>query len=65
MASESIAHSAVLQCFRGFLRRKKKRTESLVLNLVAISKASLIFISILWKITLKQVLIQRPFVTFE
>ena len=32
---------------------------------IAISKGSLIFISILLKITLKQSLIQRPFVTFE
>ena len=32
---------------------------------IAFSKGSLIFISILLKITLKQSLIQRPFVTFE
>ena len=37
-----------LQCFQGFLRRKKKNAQrGLVLNLVKISKDFLIFISIL------------------
>ena len=45
--------------------KKKNVQRVLVLNLVAISKGSLIFISLLLKITLKQSLIQIPFVTFE
>ena len=51
--------------FEDFGGEKKNVQRVLVLNLVAISKGSLIFISILLKITLKQSLIQRPFVTFE
>ena len=47
------------------MRRKKNVQRVSVLNLVAISKGSLIFISLLLKITLKQSLIQRPFVAFE
>ena len=40
-----------MQCFQGFLRRKKKNVlRGLVLNLVKISKDFLIFISILLKI---------------
>ena len=39
-----------LQCFQGFLRRKKNVQRVLVLNLVKISKDFLIFISILLKI---------------
>ena len=50
--------------FEDFLGKKNVHRVS-VLNLVAISKGSLIFISLLLKITLKQSLIQIPFVTFE
>ena len=53
-----------LQCFQGFLRRKKNVQRVLVLNLVKISKDFLIFISILLKIAEKG-LIQSPSVIFE
>ena len=58
-----VSHSA-FQYILVFAKKKNLQRVS-VLNLVAISKGSLIFISMLLKITLKQSLIQRPFVAFE
>ena len=49
---------------RIFEAKKKNVQRVLVLNLVAISKGFLIYISILLKIRPKQSLIERPFVSF-